>query len=190
MKKHISNLAIVAASLILMSSFNVTSASALPLVTNGGFETGDFTGWTKSGSSISVTGDYVNSGNQAADLGTSGYLGSLTQSGIATVPNLVYTLSFYLSGSGGANSEFQVMVNGVTLLDLMEPSSQAYTLYTLDFTAGQSLTDIAFFERNDPGAFHLDNVSVTEAPIPEPSTLIFLGVGLLGASFLRKRVKS
>jgi hypothetical protein len=189
MKKHISRLAMVAASLFLMISFNATPSSALNLVNNGGFETGDFTGWTTNGPYISVGGNAFE-GSYAANLGTSGGLGYLSQAGIPTIIGQNYQLSYALASSGGIVNQFEASVNGTKLFTSLNDPSQPYAVQTFDFIADSAITELVFAERNDPGGFVLDNVSVELAPIPEPSTLLLLGVGLLGASFLRRRIRS
>ena len=189
MKNIAGRLAMAASSLALMLSLSISSAFALNLVTNGGFETGDFSGWVKNGKYMYVLNTNPASGSYAAALGTAKGLGSLTQTGLNTLPGLEYELRFNLATSGGAPSLFIAMVNGVTLYSTNIHSNQPYSTRSLNFMAGALPTDIAFLARNDVGAFSLDNVSVDLAPIPEPSTLLLLGLGLLGAGFLRKKIQ-
>lgn len=188
MKSHIRRLAMVAASLFLMISFNATPSSALNLVNNGDFETGDLNGWTTNGTYISVgTAGFESA--YAAILGTNYNLGYLSQSGIPTIIGQNYQLSYILASSGGIVNQFQASVNGNRLFESLNNGSHPYEVYTFDFIADSALTELVFAERNDPGGFLLDNVTLELAPIPEPSTLLLLGVGLLGASFLRKRIR-
>jgi len=44
-------------------------AHAASLVTNGGFETGDFTGWTVAGDGIAIDAVFPNTGNYDAVFG-------------------------------------------------------------------------------------------------------------------------
>lgn len=183
----INRLMIVLSSLALILCFSATAAFALNLVMNGDFETGDFTGWEKNGHYISVgTSSYTGS-NHTANLGTVGaVLGSLAQSGLMTIPGLEYEFRFMLASTGGYPNEFRAIVNGVTLVNEVSGNSYSFTPYSFTFVADVLPTTIEIFARNDPGAFFLDNVSLDLTPVPEPSTLLFLGLGLLVASSLRK----
>lgn len=181
-------LVIVVASLALILFFSATSAFASNLVINGDFETGDFTGWEKKGRYISVgTSSYTGS-NHTANLGTVGtVLGSLAQGGLMTIPGMEYEFSFMLASSGGYPNEFRAIVNGVTLLNEVRGRGYSFTPYSFTFVADLLPTTIEFYARNDPGAFSLDNITVDLTPVPEPSTLLFLGLGLLVASSLGKK---
>src|ERR1700691_6006704 len=90
-------------------------ASAANLVTNGGFETGDFTGWSISGPQtgppfIQVSGPTTYAvalnpyqGNYFAELGFNGSDGTLSQT-IATTPGTVYNFSYaYFAEPGTPN---------------------------------------------------------------------------------------
>lgn len=188
MKKLTRRLTMAASALALMLSLSTTSAFALNLVTNGGFETGDFSGWVQNGSYMYVSGSNPFSGSFAADFGTPTGFGSLSQI-VNTQPGFEYELNFNLATSGGTPSEFMVLINGVSLFSLINEGNQPYSTASLIFTAGATPTEITFLGRNDIGAFNLDNISLDLAPVPEPSTLLLLGLGLLGAGFLRKRTQ-
>jgi len=174
---------------------STSMAHAVNLVTNGGFETGDFTGYTLSGNvdvgnTVYVTGDpsLVHSGTYAAGLGPIGSLGFLSQT-LATIPAQTYELSYFLQSDGLTPNEFQTIVGGTTLFDQTNIPAQPYTQYTFDFVASSASTDLTFGSQNDPSYFYLDDVSVTSASsVPEPSSMSgVLVFGALGIGFLLKR---
>ena len=161
---------------------------ATPLV-NGGFEAGDFTGWTEVGDTsfngVQCTGMKVFEGRCSAYFGPVGGPGGITQTvdfGAAGVP---WNLAFALQADTGAPSSVTVRFGNQTLLALTDVAAGDYTQYHFSgvSTAASQALEFSFF---DPTSFlYLDAVSVTG--VPEPATAGLLGVGLAALLVRRRR---
>jgi carbohydrate binding protein with CBM4/9 domain/PEP-CTERM motif-containing protein len=162
-------------------------AHAGPLVVNGGFESGDFTGWTQSGNTgltyVGISPNPAHSGLFAAELGPFGSLGFLSQD-IPTIAGHSYTVSYYRQASGGSPNEFRVTWGGNTLVDVMDFA--AFSPYVLETFSGLlasgPTTTLSLGFQQDVSYQGLDDVTVvdnTEATVPEPSAMALVGGALL-----------
>lgn len=161
------------------------------LVTNGGFERGDLSGWVE-------TGDTTFNGAQCVGADPSVYAGNCSaffgSGGIEQTFNfgsagMTWNLSFAFLPDGSTPSSFTVLFGGQTLLSLTDPAAGDYVLYQFSgvTTADDMTLSFNFF---DPfGNLFLDEVSVTAAAtaVPEPATTALFGAGLAGLLFLRRR---
>ena len=171
-----------------------TPAAAQELVTNGGFENGDFSGFTQTGNT-GLTGvfssPFVASGEFAAYFGPVGSTGGITQS-LSTNAGQSYLISFDLRNLDGQTPNFyNVLFGGVSLFSATDSAAFNYTNFSTTATAVGASTALAFNFRHDPYYFLLDNVSVTavNGAVPEPATwaMMLMGFGAMGVLLRRRR---
>jgi hypothetical protein len=178
-----------AAAVVVLSTAGAARASP-NLIINGGFETGDLTGWTNGGfilvSAPGGLGGYnPNSGSFYAALGDVGTLGTLSQT-FSDDAGTTLNLSLFLNSNGTTPNQITVEIDGTTLFSETNiPNSNGYFEVTGSVTATGSDT-LTIFERDDPDWIALDDVSVTEA-VPEPASFALFGASLLGLGWLRRR---
>jgi VCBS repeat-containing protein len=147
---------------------SITEDAGPTLLTNGGFETGDLTGWTTTGSGIQAEflglgGPY---GNDSAVLAPPGGIGTETLSqSVATTAGTHYLVSFTAFGDPeSGHNELIASWNGVNLLDLVNNNGGPHT-YTFDVVGDGSSDPLSFTYSDDGNGLILDNVSVnTETP--------------------------
>jgi hypothetical protein len=174
------------------------------LVVNGGFETGDFTGWTQSADFPATTANDsvqtapVNSGDWAAQFGAVGALSYIAQM-IPTTPAGVYTIDYYLANNivtpgAGPPNQFKIFWDGVeqvafTLTDSPDfGSPNNFTHFIVPgLVASSTSTELKFGFQNDPGFWNFDDVGCTTAggqacAVPAPAALVLVGLGLVALS--------
>lgn len=151
---------------------SVTEDAGPSIFVNGGFETGDLSGWTVTGSLIQTQflglgGEF---GNYAAQLSQPGGIGTQTLSqSVATTPGQHYFVSFSVTGdSESSSNSFIATWDGVQILALNDVQSGGFTHYTFDVVGDPSLssTTLQFTYNDDGNALFLDQVSVNPATGP------------------------
>jgi len=153
------------------------------LLQNGGFETGDFSGWTTSGNfdlnceAVVAGSPNAHSGTFGAALGPPGTPGYLSQT-LPTVAGQPYLLSFWVANVKGPTitipNEFRVAWNTNAsatnlVFDGLNLGAFDWTNMVFLVTAAGSSTVLQFGFRNDPSFFALDDVTVT--PVTAPTFL-------------------
>ncbi len=166
------------------------------LVQNGGFETGDFTGWTLNGTggsdnfaagSSGISGIAPHSGSYYAALGQVGSLAYLSQT-LATQPGQLYLVSLWLNSSASPYSghkttpnEFSVSWNGTSIYDKVNIGVTGWVNLQFVVAATDTATILQFGGRDDPYWLGLDDVSVTPGFAPaitaQPASLTILSGG-------------
>jgi hypothetical protein len=171
--------------------FLACGAAHANLVVNGGFETGDFTGWAVSGAAfdcgntipgISSLGPH--SGTYSACFGNPESMTYISQT-LTTIPGQEYAFTFYYAQQPEdqtPSNQATVIWGAVALANDVQnvPVTTWQLAGGLELATGTSTT-IEFGFENGPGWFALDDVDVeTVAPEPQAMLLCGLGLGILG----------
>lgn len=184
----------------LLAAISILGAMASPaaaqLVTNGSFETGNFSGWTTSNlnaTSVQPSGfdGYVpQDGSYFAALGNVGSDGIISQT-VSTTAGANYVLSYYLA-SNGTSSDFSVDWNGTLIPGsaVFSPDSGGSYIPYQFLVTGTGSDTLTFNERDDPSYMALDNVSLVpseQGAVPEPATWAMMLLGFAGMGMVIRR---
>ena len=182
---------------ILLAAVFGGSAQA-GLIVNGGFETGDFSGWTLSGN-MSFSGVECGSPHSGACDAYFGPIGSdafLSQT-LATTPGWSYDITLWAQSEGRSPNHFVVYWDGGMIYSSTDHGAYDWTLFSFPgLIASGAATDLTIGFRNDPAFERLDDVEVNgyvhevieviPAPVghhaPEPGSLSMMAVGGLFVS--------
>jgi VCBS repeat-containing protein len=147
---------------------SITEDAGPTVVVNGGFESGNLTGYSSSGVSadpLFIGGEF---GNYSARLSGSGFL----EQDPATTAGQHYIVSFYIAGDADASSDsLQVYWDGAQILSQTDVAL-GFHKYTFDLV-GDSLdptTQLFFSFGTDGTGLLVDQISITPTPGPATET--------------------
>jgi hypothetical protein len=168
-------------------------AARANLVTNGDFETGDFSGWT---TSIDPVYDGVDSsapqaGTYAAFFGNPFGTSTISQT-LATDAGVTYNINFWLmaeadvTGAAAPNS-FEFDWDGSAVAPtIVNTGPFGYTHFGYQLVASSASTQLAFSFSDTPAFWDFDSVDVTVA-VPEPASLALVLSALGGLLAVKRR---
>jgi len=130
------------------------------LVRNCGFETGDFTNWTRSGDPNFTTVDTssAHSGSFGLDIGPPDGLGYIAQN-LATTPGTFYHVCYWIENAGGPANRFTASWEGNIIVDVSDQQAFPYRQDCFDVFACTDNAELKFGFLQVPSFFHFDDVS-------------------------------
>lgn len=158
---------------------------------NGGFETGDFTGWTQFGNTGftgvnlgAFGGVNPHGGANQAFFGPVGSTGGIEQTVSGNAGDRC-TVDYWLHNFGGDPNSFEASLDGMVVNSMTNAAAFDYTNFNGVVVIANSNPVLRFTTRHDPSFWLLDDVSVT--CVPEPASLTLMGLASLGMWLRRRR---
>lgn len=173
------------------ASVALLAAGAQAAIVNGGFETGDFSGWTVVGSTdwTGVDASVARSGQYGAYFGEATPGNSISQT-FSTVVGANYLVEFWLQlDDSAAPNAFSWSWNDVEQEGALEDAAGfSYTRFSKYLTATSESTTLSFNLLNAQSFFLLDDITVTApASVSEPSGIALACAALFGLGVASRR---
>jgi hypothetical protein len=172
--------------LTAVATLSIAYPAKANLITNGGFETGDFSGWSVSGpASVEGTVGSIppHSGNFQAQLDVSASIGQT----LATTPGQVYLIDLWAAAPMIQGGSLFVFWNGIPAAGFAQSSVTPYEELCPSVIATSASTTLLFEVTR--GRILLDDISVNRFVPDGGSTVSLLGCALLGLAAFRRKLR-
>ncbi len=142
------------------------------IVVNGGFETGNFTGWNLNATTTQIgkSKPLVHSGHYGVELGQLNTIGYLSQN-VATTVGQTYLLSLWIDNPvnsfGATPNEFLVQWEGATIYHAVDLPFTTWTNLQFVVTATASGSELQFGFQDEPSYLGLDDISLKPIAVPQ-----------------------
>jgi len=171
--------------LLFLALLFSSTVNAVPILTNGGFETGNISPWYQGNGSPVITNAEAHGGSYSVSAFGSDLI---RQDFAAVLVEDITEVSFWVKRIGGVFDSVQFFYEdgtvGNTLISDFSTSDWAFFDVTGFLDAGKYLVGFGVYGTS-PGPAYLDDFTI-EA-VPEPESIALLGLGLMIISFVRKR---
>ncbi|GFE62915.1 PEP-CTERM sorting domain-containing protein [Geobacter sp. AOG2] len=139
---------------------------------------------------------YIASGNNLGNAATLQLVQTKLNTFLGQNITLTQDANVTITGSGGASGTWNTNSATTTISFYVVKAANAYAMYEVlpaDLTGSWSTYDLWHAGYGGNGALDVSHftgyVSSGAAPVPEPSTLILFGAGLVGVVLLRRSIK-
>jgi hypothetical protein len=166
-------------------------SAAFAQVVNGGFETGNFNGWTTQAApfgsdfGVAANGVHTHSGTYSAFFGSfDSYPDQIFQD-VTVTSGAEYILGFWLDNEAQSGQEQMIAAweSGVIFRD---SAPVGWTQFSFLVTAHSSTAQVYFGGFDTSDLSYLDDVTLTA--VPEPASLAALALGAIALLRRRRRI--
>ncbi len=174
---------------LLAALFLVSANANATLITNGGFESGDFSGWSRNFIGVTnVVQNIVHSGNNAMQ-GSSNFFPATLSQTFATTIGTTYDLEFWSKNNDNTNNTLNYSISGSGPITVAPTGNWLLTQLSFDAISTSTALEFSYETSIGSGSWYIDDVAVTSA-VPVPAALFMFAPALLGLLGFRHKARA